>query len=49
MPTLAEYYVSLTIEAEDIQGVMTRVYGFVDKHGEGRPDGVTHISIRENK
>lgn len=46
---MAEYRISLTTDAEDIQEAMGRAYGFIDKHGEGRPDGVTHISIQENK
>lgn len=46
---MAEYYVSLTIEADDMQEVMGRVHVLIDKHGEGHPKGVTQISITENK
>lgn len=49
MPTLAEYQVSLIIEAEDIQAVIARVHNFADKHGDGSPDGIIEISIQESK
>ena len=42
-----KYYISMTVESEDIQQAWHRIYPAIDKHGEGSPSGISEISITE--
>jgi hypothetical protein len=44
---VTQYYITISVEAEDIQAAFGRVYPLIDKHGEGSPDRITEISITE--
>lgn len=46
---MTKYYISLTVEAENIASALYRVLPLLDKYAEGSPEGVSEIAVSETK
>jgi len=42
-----KYYITLTVEAQTIQGALDHIYPIIDESSEGIPKAFSEISIQE--